>query len=394
MWSIGNEIPNRATARGIALSKQLADFIRLIDPPEGNGRGITRAYPGPHEDDATDQYLAPLDVSGYNYAWSHYKAAHARVPSRVITGTESFPLQSFQTWQAVLNSSWVIGDFIWTAIDYIGESAIGGTGFNTPDVRACGGYCPQGWGWHVSFCGDIDLVGHRKPQSLYRTVMWNTSQLEIAVHEPVPAGEKEVVASWGWPSEFPSWTWAATAGTNFSINVYTRYPSVSLEINGKTVAKATATQFTASFSGIAYEPGSLTAVAYDADGNVAKSKTIKTATAASSIRLTADRSQIRADRGDLSYITAEVVDAAGVLVHDASVELTFTVKGEGELAAVGSGDPADVGSFYIPTRTTYLGKAVAIVRPGSASTAPSTGSITITASGKGLKAGTATVQTS
>ena len=78
-----------------------------LDPPAGNGRAVTSAYPGVREDNTTDQYLANLDVSGYNYGWSHYVPAHKRVPSRVIAGTESFPLQSYQTWEAVVDNSWV-----------------------------------------------------------------------------------------------------------------------------------------------------------------------------------------------------------------------------------------------------------------------------------------------
>ena len=323
--------------------------------------------------------------------------AHKRVPSRVIAGTESFPLQSFQTWQAVLDNSWVIGDFIWTAIDYIGESAIGGTGFNTPDLRACGGYCPQGWSWHISFCGDLDIVGHRKPQSLYRTVLWNASQLEIAVHEPVAAGEKEVVASWGWPTELPSWTWDAPAGhsANLSVNVYSRHAAVDLVLNGRKLTPAPlpvsrATQFTASFT-LPYERGTLQAIGYDAAGKQAETKTIASAGKAAAIRLTADRSTIRAERDDLSYVTAEVVDANGVLVPTASTVVRFEASGVGELAAVGSGDPADTGSFYLATRRSYRGKSVAVLRPGGTNKAASAGSITLTASASGLRGATLTV---
>jgi beta-galactosidase len=96
MWSIGNEIPNRRTPRGIDLAHQLSDFIRNLDPLSDNGRAVTSAYPGAKEDTETDAYMAALDVSGYNYGWSHYRPGHARVPARVMAGTESFPMQSFQ----------------------------------------------------------------------------------------------------------------------------------------------------------------------------------------------------------------------------------------------------------------------------------------------------------
>jgi beta-galactosidase len=149
----------------------------------------------------SDSYFAALDVAGYNYSPERYEEDHVRDPARVIVATESFPLESYTYWEGVWDNAWVIGDFIWTAMDYIGESAIGGNGFNTPDLRACSGYCPQGWSWHISFCGDIDIVGLQKPQSLYRQVLWNVSDLEVAVHAPVPAGQHEVVAQWGWPDE-------------------------------------------------------------------------------------------------------------------------------------------------------------------------------------------------
>ena len=109
MWSIGNEIPMRRTPKGIAFSKQLADYVRALDPMNGTGRAVTSAYPGVQEDTITDQFLAPLDVAGYNYGWPHYAAGHARVPSRVIAGTESFPMQSFQTWKGVTDNAFVIG---------------------------------------------------------------------------------------------------------------------------------------------------------------------------------------------------------------------------------------------------------------------------------------------
>ena len=147
--------------------------------------------------------------------------------------------------------------------------------------------------------------------------MWNTSNLEIAVHEPVAPGQREVVASWGWPSEFSSWTWdsAAPPGTNFSINVYTSYPTAGLELNGKPLGGTVETKNLVASFAAAYAPGTLTAVGYDEAGKVAEKKTLTSAGAATSIRLTADRSSIKATRSDLSFVTAEVVDANGTFHH-------------------------------------------------------------------------------
>ena len=217
------------------------------------------------------------------------------------------------------------------------------------------------------------------------------SDLEVMVHAPVPAGQREVVASWGWPMELPSWTWDAPAATNLSVNIYSTHASVQLLINGKPVGAApvpvsASTEYTATFV-VPYSTGSLTAIGYDAAGKAVTNKTIVTAGKAAAIKLTPDRAVIRADRSDLSYVTAEIVDANGVLLPTASIELTFQVTGaSGELAAVGSGDPADAGSFYQGVRATYLGKAVAIVRPGTSSTAPAAGDITLQVTGGGMTA--------
>jgi len=316
----------------------------------------------------------------------------------VIAGTESFPMQSSQTWTGVTNNSHVIGDFIWTAIDYIGESAIGGTGFNTPDMRACGGYCPQGWSWHISFCGDIDIVGFRKPQSFYRNVLWGVSEIEISVHEPVPVGQHEVVASWGWPSEFPSWNWNVADGFNMSVNVYSTYPLVELLVNNKSVTpnpvstNANQQLHTATIPNVPFAAGSITAVGYDKTGQEMGRKTITTTMPAAGLLLTPDRAHIKASRDDLSYVTCEVVDRNGLRVPDASVVVSFTVHGDGELAAVGTGDPADASSFHSNSRMTYHGRAMAILRPGSKSTAPKQGgTIVITASAPGLTPTSVTV---
>jgi len=389
MWSIGNEIPDRTTSTGYALSRNLSDFIRALDPQTGFNRAITSAFPG--VSDAADPYFAPLDVAGYNYSPQRFQGDHARIPSRVMVTTESFPWQSFKYWDAVWTNSYVIGDFIWTAIDYIGESAIGGNGYNAPgDLQACGGYCPQGWSWHISFCGDIDIAGLKKPQAYFRNVLWNVSMLEIAVHAPVPQGSNEVVASWGWPDERQSWTWPTASGTTpLSVNVYTRHASAQLLVNDKPIQTAPisvnySTQYTATFT-VPFTVGKLTAIGYDEDGHEAERKEFLTAGEPASIVLAADRTKLDASRSDLAFVSATIVDSRGIPVPTAAIPVAFTVGGDGELAAVSSGDPTDPSSFFSSTRTTYRGVAIGIIRPGSARDGvPTSGTITIKATAPGL----------
>ena len=117
-----------------------ADAVRAIDPT----RYVTSAIPMVKDADEPD--YAALDVGGYNYSPHRYDVDHAKYPDRVMVGTESFPTSSFEMWDHIWNSSWVVGDFIWTSIDYIGESAIGSAA-TSPDLQASEG---QPWNWHIS----------------------------------------------------------------------------------------------------------------------------------------------------------------------------------------------------------------------------------------------------
>ena len=120
--SIGNEIPDKTSPEGIGLSKTISDYIRYhLDPsPVGTKRAVTSAYNGVSANNKTDAYLANLDVAGYNYDFSSFDADHKRVPSRVIVGTETFPAGTAKYWENTWKNDFVIGNFIWTAIDYIG----------------------------------------------------------------------------------------------------------------------------------------------------------------------------------------------------------------------------------------------------------------------------------
>ena len=192
LWSIGNEIPDRAAASGQKYSRLLADRVRALDGPFG-GRPVTAT--APFVTDADDGYFAPLDLAGYNYSPQNYVSDHARKPARIMVGTESFPDQSFAMWRnGVDPHPWVIGDFIWTAIDYLGESSIGHTAV-APSLDAAAGNEP--WPWHVSFCGDLDLVGHAKPQGLYRRVLWGVDDAAVLVARPLAPGQTSVVSAWG-----------------------------------------------------------------------------------------------------------------------------------------------------------------------------------------------------
>ena len=302
----------------------------------------------------------------------------------------------------------MLGNFIWTAIDYIGESAIGANGHNSPDMLACADYCAQPWPYHISFCGDLDIVGGQKPQAFLRRVLWNNSKLEMAVHAPVASGAKEAIGAWGFPDERQSWSWDKASGS-LSVNVYSNHECVKLFLNGKQQQPAANTtrlsvdgsdcvrtdrssRFTATFQ-VPFQPGVLQAKSY-VGGQEQAAVSFTTAKSAAKLRLSADRTAISAERSDLAYVLAEIVDADGVLVTCADEHagsdctpptVTFSVSGAGELSAVGSGDPIDPGSFNGQDRKTYRGRATAIVRPGKLGDATvEPGTIHVTASAPGL----------
>jgi beta-galactosidase len=382
-WSIGNEINERADSSGLVIAKKLRDEVKLFD----STRPVTEAicsfwdHPG-YKWDTTAPAFALLDVGGYNYQWREYENDHAKYPQRIMMGTESFPREAFENWQQVEQHPYVIGDFVWTAMDYLGETGIGHA------TTSAAGFAMT-FPWFNSWCGDIDLIGGKKPQSYYRDVVWDRSKLEMLVHAPIPDGKKEMVSYWGWPNEVPSYAFPGAEGKPLQVHVYTRYDAVRLVLNGKIIGEQNVppqAKLTATFT-INYEPGELKAIGLQ-NGKAVDSVVLQTAGKPARIRLTADRAHIHASRNDLAYVTAEVVDAKGQLVPEAALPLHFRVSGNGEIIATASACPNCMESFQKPQHTTFEGKCLIIVRPkGNA------GTIRLKAEGEGLKEGEVVIET-
>ncbi len=383
MWSIGNEIPEQFRAEETA--RMLREAVLAHDPT----RPITQAICSDwgevirNWDTRSDVAFRHLDVGGYNYLPDKYESDHARNPGRVIVGAESYPRFFYDYWSRVEKHPYVIGDFVWTAMDYFGESGIGQA---VPSHQKESFLMP--WPWHNAWCGDLDVCGFKKPQSYYRDVVWGRSEIEMAVHAPLPEGVAERVSSWGWPDERRSWNWAGNEGRPLQVAVYSRCERVRLELNGRVIGEQPVsgeTKLIARFTA-PYEPGELRAVGLRGGKPVA-SAVLSTTGAPVALRLSADRAKIRADRDDLSYVTVEVVDRGGRVVPDAHVPVRFTVTGAGELAATGSAAPDDASSFRAPLRTTHQGRCLAILRPTGGE-----GEITFRAEADGLSAATTLIR--
>lgn len=378
MWSTGNEIPNRDKPEVVAVAKMLADHLRKLDPT----RPVTCGVNGVEAN--KDPFFATLDVAGYNYALDKYKTEQERIPNRVVFATESFPLDAFDYWMGVVDNPHVIGDFVWTSYDYIGEASIGWLGY--PQSK---NFFP----WNLAYCGDIDVCGWKRPQSYYRDALWKKDQLSLFVKPPQPTFKEtnpklESWSRWNWPDVTTNWSWKAYQDTALEVTAYASCNEVELFLNGKSLGKKPtnrSTKFLAAWQ-VPYTPGTLKAVGYTGGKEVASSL-LQTSGEPVQLRLKADKTSIAANDQDLSYITVELADANGVRHPIAENLVQFTIDGPGTIVGVGNANPKSTESCTQPRRTTWQGRCLVIVKAG---TQP--GGITVKATAEGMKPATVTIR--
>ena len=180
-WSIGNEVIERKDIRVITTARQLKQAVLDYDKT----RPVTEALCAWDADwEIYDPHFDVLDIGGYNYMIFKHATDHQRNPKRVMWQTESFPRDAFKNWQLVHDYPYIVGDIVWTGLDYLGESGIGRNYYEgeRPGEHWVEGGMPE---WHGAYCGDVDITGWRKPISHYREILWNDSDdLYMAVREP------------------------------------------------------------------------------------------------------------------------------------------------------------------------------------------------------------------
>lgn len=391
MWSIGNEVPSQWGPDGLKELTMLQDLVHSLDPtrPVTCGMDQIRAV-------LDNGFAAALDIPGFNYKPQHYDKAYEKLPQKLILGSETastvssrgkyyFPVE-FKDHNVVMHPDnhsnsydnescswsntpdldfamdddrdWVLGQFVWTGFDYLGEPSP---------------YDTDAWPSHSSYFGIIDLASLPKDRYyLYRS-KWNDKDATLHV--------------------LPHWTWPGREGKVTPVYVYTSYPSVELFVNGKSQGRRTkdassvVDRYRLRWNDVVYEPGEIRVVAYDADGIVADEKTVRTAGKAKALRIKANRPELVADGDDLVYFTVEAVDAKGNPVPDADNMVKFEVTGAGAFEATANGDPTCLLPFQKPEMKLFSGAATAIARSAKAP-----GTLTIKATAKGLKPATATVE--
>ncbi|HEY8930710.1 MAG TPA: glycoside hydrolase family 2 TIM barrel-domain containing protein [Mucilaginibacter sp.] len=385
MWSIGNEIPEKGTPTGVDEAGQLSSYVRELD----STRPVTSAVD--NNNAAKDPFFAKLDVGGYNYPVTNYghdantyETDHKRVPNRVMFCSESFAMEAFGSWMEVVDHPYVLGDFVWTSWDYIGEASIGWLGY------------PQGvsfYPWNLAYCGDIDICGWKRPQSYYRDALWKDNQLSLFVVAPKPSfpmsNKTAEWSKWNWHDVVSSWNWKGYENKPLTINVYSSCPQVELFLNGKSLGKKEtnrAAKFMAEWQ-VSYQPGELKAVGYSGT-KVVNTSVLRTADAPVNIKVSADRTNLKADNQDLSYVTIELTDAKGNINPLAENLLHFKVDGPGTIVGVGNANPVSAESDQLPQRKAWHGKCLVVIK-----STHQPGSIMLKVSGDKLPVKTVTLRT-
>jgi beta-galactosidase len=399
MWSIGNEIPEQRNADGAAIAERLTTISHREDPT----RKTTSAF-DQWPNAIKNGMAAQVDLPGFNYKPMHYGEVLESHPNWIILGTETastlssrgvyhLPMEKYTkhpslnlTSYDIIVPPWatlpdvefaeqdknpkVLGEFVWTGFDYLGEP--------TPYFM---GNDPKDWPSRSSYFGAVDLAGFPKDRYYLYQSRWTT---EPMVHV------------------LPHWNWPGYEGKDIPVMAYTNCDEVELFVNGKSLGRkqrfsepvtlpvgqntSKDLKFASKYRllwNVPYEPGSLKLVGYK-DGKVAATDEVRTAGAPAKIELIPDRATIQADGQDLSFVTVRIVDANGVFCPMADNLVQFKVTGAGRIAAVDNGNPATTEPFQADYRKAFNGLALLIVRSNRGQSGP----VEVTATSPGLAAST------
>lgn len=385
MWSSGNEVPDQWSKDGVQLATWLQNIFQREDPTRPVTVGMDQV-----KRVMDSGFGAVMDIPGLNYRTHLYDEAHEQFPQGFVLGSETastvssrgiykFPVQiakmkmypdgqcssydmEYCSWSNLPEEDfmlqddkpWVIGEFVWTGFDYLGEP----TPYDT--------YWPS----RSSYFGICDLAGLPKDRYyLYRS-RWNTKDDTLHI--------------------LPHWSWPGREGETTPVFVYTSYDSAELFVNGKSMGvqkkvtnKTPQHRYRLMWDDVKYEPGTLRVVAFDDNGKSTAEAEVKTAGAPQRIVLEADRTALSADGEDISFITVSVVDKDGIPCPTATNRLHFTVSGAGTYRAACNGDATSLDLFHAASMPLFSGKLVALVQ-----TLEKPGDITLAVSGAGLKSGT------
>lgn len=333
------------------------------------GTGMNKQANSDKADQVTTPILDLLDIAGYNYASGRYSLEGSIHPNRIVVGSETFPQDIAKNWEMVKKYPYLIGDFMWTGWDYIGEAAIGSWNYEGVTMR------DVPYPWMLADVGVIDIIGTVGAQAKYASTVWGLEDKPYIGVRPVNhPGKRVSKAVWRGTNAFASWSWKNCEGNRAEIEVYADAAYVKLFLNGKSLGKKRIKDYKAIFR-TKYMPGTLTAAAYDADGQEISRNELKSARGQTRLSVVPEEKQIKS--GDIAYVDIAVVGENGVIESNDDRTLTITVE-NGELLGFGSAKPNTTEKFDSGIYTTYYGKALAVIRSCE------TGMIYVDVSGDGL----------
>lgn len=361
--SLGNEIIFDPKANDEAMACAEFTTLKSAAAKWDTARPFTSGLGGgDYEMHDMFKYLALEDVKGHNYTEEAFGRFHTLHPDWVQISTESDPnmLAMPFHWNMQETNSYLIGCFVWSGFEYIGESWSGWVGLKGENV---------GFPSYAAGCGLIDITGYPKCGQWFRNVISGASQIEVLALEPLPDGAEYARQGWSNPNEYPCWDWPGFVGKPIDVRVVCRARELRLTLNGKVVGDFTSTSDTDDCAKVnhvfqvPYQPGDLLAEGLD-DGKVVFSKHLTTPGKPVAFRLSSDRPRITKNRSDLAYVNIEVVDAKGQFVQTGRYNVSYKVSGAGVLEACGNGYYKDIYSFRNPDNgTTWHGRSQAILRP-------------------------------
>lgn len=297
-----------------------------------------------------------VDIVGYNYGTNLYAGTHALAPDRVILSSETFPQRMAANWETAVNSRYVIGDFHWTAWDYLGESGVGLPVYNTTKAPFSKEYPCQ-----TAACGAIDLTGYPESAAYYAATLWGARTKPYIGIRPVDhAGEDYALGNWRLTDSLACWTWPGCEGNTTEVEVYAAGDNVVLLQDGVSLGRKALSACRAIFS-VTYHPGTLEAISYQDGAELARAK-LATAGSETQLDVLPEDTVIPADGEAIVYVPVHIVDDAGNLKMTDDRHITVTVEGPGKLLAFGSGCPKTEESYLTGAFTSWHGRALAVIR--------------------------------
>jgi len=390
MWSVGNELPEQGgMSRGYETSAKLTDAVRALDATRPVCGSLCSFFSGLDDKDTgrfwqslmedpsvlaggisnldskygksvwpakTEAFAAPWDVVGYNYLDYQYEMTGQKFPNRVICCTESKPHQMESYWADVQKYPYLIGDFCWTSMDYIGEAGIGKAVYTTADKLQTEAQMLHysAYPWRTAGCGEFDLCGFERPQMAYRRIVWGSKETKIFCRNPDNNGKIELLGRYGWTDCENSWNWNVQPGTPMEIEVYSGGEEVQLLLNGESLGKKATEHLKAVFT-VPYTSGELTAIGYIGGEEVSRD-TICSGGKPLAVRIAPEKKQ-----GEMIFASVELVDENGNRVPWAEAELTASVEGGAVLQAFGSARPKTEENYCSSKGTTYKGRMLAVL---------------------------------